>query len=210
MAKPAASSVAAGGGGQPEMITERAFLALDQIIPNPRNPRRHPEEQVQGIGASLKHFGQTRPILLRKENRMIVAGHGTWEGARAIALDGLWVELWDVDQATADEYMLADNEHAKRAHDDRDRIAELLSEIDRENWQAVGIAEDEGDKLLASLDGADDAVEVVEIETTTVRDRFWISVRGPLVDQARALQRLQEVMAEFPGVEVQLGTIADG
>jgi hypothetical protein len=48
--------------------------------------------------------------------------------------------------------------------------------------------------------------KVVEVDTSTVGDQFWIAVRGPLVSQALALAKLREVMAEIAGVDVELGT----
>jgi len=39
-----------------------------------------------------------------------------------------------------------------------------------------------------------------------LEDVFWISIRGPLKDQARALQLLLGVMKELPEVNVALGT----
>jgi hypothetical protein len=47
-----------------------------------------------------------------------------------------------------------------------------------------------------------------EIPITPVNNSFWISVRGPLKDQATALQRLTPMMADMPEVEVEIGTIA--
>jgi hypothetical protein len=42
-----------------------------------------------------------------------------------------------------------------------------------------------------------------------VTDDFWIGVRGPMKQQAEALQRVKELMAEFPSVTVELGTVED-
>ncbi len=84
------------------------------------------------------------------------------------------------------------------------RIAELLAEVDETAYAALGFSADEVDEITGMFD-FDDA-DVVEIETGTVADRFWISIRGPLESQADALDRLQELTAEIPGVEVELGT----
>lgn len=50
---------------------------------------------------------------------------------------------------------------------------------------------------------------VEELDVSTVGDRFWISVRGPLASQAKALQQLRALMAEIPGVTVEQGTVGD-
>jgi hypothetical protein len=59
--------------------------------------------------------------------------------------------------------------------------------------------------MLADEERARNTI-VKEIQTSAVEDRFWISIRGPLKDQARALQLLLGVMKELPEVNVALGT----
>lgn len=114
------------------------------------------------------------------------------------------VAFWDVDQATADAAMLADNRLGELSSPDGDRVAELLREIPEVDWLSVGYSAEEAAKLTAELEAAEIAVR--EIATSTVADRFWISVHGPLVDQARVLQALKRVMAEFGLVTVEMGT----
>ena len=41
-------------------------------------------------------------------------------------------------------------------------------------------------------------------------EAFWISIRGPLAQQAHALKALQEAMKPYAGVSVELGTISAG
>lgn len=177
-----------------------------ELVPNPRNPRRHPEAQIEQLAASIRKFGQPKPVLARKENRMLIAGHGVWESCQRAGLPKIKVMLWDVDQATADAFMVADNRHPENSRNDTDRIAELLREIDPSDLPALGFTPEEVAELLKGED--EDTIEVFEIDTTAVADRFWLSVRGPLKDQAQALQRVQEVMRDLPEVEVELGTVA--
>ena len=80
------------------------MLKVGELVPNPRNPRNHPEDQITGLVASIRKFGQPEPILVRAENHMIVAGHGVWTACRRAGLRQVEVDLWDVDQAMADHY----------------------------------------------------------------------------------------------------------
>lgn len=186
--------------------TKLATVPTGSVVPNPRNPRLHPEAQLAHLQASVAAFGQPRPILVRKENRMIVAGHGIHLAMQRAEIPEIQVLLWDVDQATADAFMLADNKLAQQGRDDPDRIGELLAEIGEAEWAAVGFADDEARAILEAAQ--DSGIAVEEVATDLVADTFWISVRGPLKDQAAALQKLQQVMAEFPAVDVELGTTA--
>ncbi len=104
-------------------------VAVSSLVPNPRNPRSHPEVQIGRLAASIRRFGQTRPVLVRRENRMIVAGHGVALACARACLADIRVVLWDVDQATADAFMLGDNRLGQLGEDDSDRIRELLREM---------------------------------------------------------------------------------
>ena len=181
-------------------------LPIDEPLDNPRNPRRHPEEQIAKLVSSLRKFGQPRPILLRKANKMIITGHGLRLAMKRAGLGEIEAILWDVDQLTADQFMLADNRFGQLGEDDASRIAELLGGVPEDDWGALGFSEDEVHKLLGE---AEDSIEVREVPTSEVGDRFWISCRGPLKQQAHALKALREALAKLPEVTVELGTIAD-
>ena len=85
------------------MVT--VFLSPDQITPDPRNPRVHPPEQIEALTKSLKLFGQTYPVIARRANKRIIAGHGIHAAALQAGLDKIEVRLWDVDEDTAPWHM---------------------------------------------------------------------------------------------------------
>lgn len=181
--------------------------AVDTLIDNPRNPRLHPDEQIAQLMVSLKARGQYKPVLARRENRMLIAGHGVHKAIVRLGWPTIKVLLWDVDQATADAAMLGDNRLGENSTSDDDRVAELLREIPESDWLGVGFSDKQGEKLLKALD--DEEIEVREIETSVVQDTFWISIRGPLIQQADVLTRLKEVMKEFRAVSVEMSTTAE-
>ena len=185
--------------------TKRTALPIDTIIANPRNDRRHPRSQIDLLKASIERFGQPKPILARAANRMIIAGHGVHQAMSELGRTEIDVLLWDIDQATADQYLVADNRFSELSSSDADRRYELLEGLDDDDLPALGFLPEDVAKLFGE---GGTRLEVEEVETEPVADRFWISVHGPLPAQALALKRLQEVMAEVEGVEVELGTIA--
>jgi hypothetical protein len=156
------------------------------------------------LAASLRKYGQPKPILVRKANRMIAAGHGLVAAAKLAGLTEITCALWDVDQATADAYMVADNRLGDLSEHDPDLLGVLLGEVGDSDLFAMGFTEDDIDGLF----GASDPIKVQEIDSSSVEDRFWISVKGPLAAQAEALERLKKVMAELRDIEVELGTTA--
>jgi len=54
---------------------------IDEVRPNPDNPRVHPEEQIAVLAASLREFDWVRPMLV-DENKMVLVGHGMLAAAR--------------------------------------------------------------------------------------------------------------------------------
>lgn len=191
-----------------ELRKERVQLGIDELTPNPRNPRKHPEAQIDKLMRSIRRFGQTRDILATaKAPHVIVAGEGTWLACRRAGLERIDVTLVSFPEGLADEYLLADNALARGARDEADQIAVLLAEAAaREGYDpdALGFSPAEAEALIDALEGA--VAEIFEIDASEIDDRFWISVRGPLAQQARALKQLQALLAELPGVDVELGT----
>ena len=61
---------------------------------------------------------------------------------------------------------------------------------------------------LDSLMIEETMLQVEEIETGEVADRFWIVVKGPLKRQGEALERLKRVMSDLGEVTVEAGTVA--
>jgi len=152
---------------------------------------------------SLRRDGQTKPVLARQENLMLIAGHGVVAAAKRLGLQEMSVRLLDCDQATADRIMLADNRFSDLSSPDEDAVAELLKELSAEEFPTVGYTETEVEKLL----GTYEELDVFEIKTSQVDDEFWITARGPLKSQAEVLARLKTLLNEYPDVEVSLGTI---
>ena len=187
------------------MRTTRSTVKIETVIPNPRNNRVHPPDQLDMLKASIRRFGQPRPVLVRKQNRMLVAGHGIHRAMVELGEPEIEVVFWDVDQKTADEFLVADNRLAEHSHFDRDRTRALLEDVPDDAFAALGFSTEDVEALFKD---AGDTVSIIEIETGAVDDRFWISVHGPLPQQAQALKRLQQLMAELPDVEVDLGTVA--
>src|SRR5262249_16012851 len=68
----------------------------------------HNARNLAAIGASLKRWGQQKPIVVPRDNT-IVAGHGTWEAARSLGWERIAVHVTHLSGAEARAYDLADN-----------------------------------------------------------------------------------------------------
>lgn len=69
-----------------------AEIPLDQIEPNPKQPRNHFDEAaLEALSASIREVGVLQPIVVRKdgENYVLVAGERRWRAARLAGLGSI-------------------------------------------------------------------------------------------------------------------------
>lgn len=58
------------------------FCAHDEIVdtlklvPNPKNPNKHPQEQIELLTRIIKATGWRQPITVSKRSGFVVKGHG--------------------------------------------------------------------------------------------------------------------------------------
>ncbi len=189
----------------PDKIEHRK---LSELIPYARNARAHSPAQVEEIAASIKRFGFVNPVLVG-EDGVIIAGHGRVLGAaRAKLTEAPVIVLTGLSESERRALALADNRIALNSSWDAEMLRLELEAIQDagDPLAGLGFADDELEAILGDL--GEDAPEVKEIDTGPVEDRFWISIRGPLADQAVVLQRLTEAMKDLGEVAIELGTIA--
>jgi len=102
---------------------------IDQLKPDPRNPRRHSRKQIKQLARSIETFGFIAPALVDGEGR-VIAGHGRilacqelgWSAIPTIRIDGL-------SEAKRRALMIADNRLAENASWDERLLAENLSDL---------------------------------------------------------------------------------
>jgi ParB-like chromosome segregation protein Spo0J len=89
--------------------------ALDDLIPDPRNPRGHPAENITAIKESLARFGQVLPLLVRESDCQIVAGNGTVLAMRELGWTEAQVPIYDGDDQECRALSVALNRTGERA-----------------------------------------------------------------------------------------------
>lgn len=121
---------------------------------DPANARKHSQRNIEAIVASLRRFGQQKPIVVDSTG-VVRAGNGTLEAARVLGwetIEGVVTTLQGV-EATA--YAIADNRTAELAEWDDEVLAAQLNGIatdDDELLAACGYDELELEKILSMFD----------------------------------------------------------
>lgn len=102
------------------------YIAPGELIPYGKNAKKHPAEQVKLIANSIKQFGFRQPIVVDKNN-VVVIGHGRLLAAKRLKLKTVPVER--IDDLTEDQIKalrLADNKVAESKWSDDLIKAEIL------------------------------------------------------------------------------------
>ena len=122
------------------------------LMLDPANARKHGAKNLETIKASLKRYGQRKPIVVRAADMIVEAGNGTLEAARALGWDVIAAVIVDDDPTTATGYAIADNRSAELAEWDDDALTALLRSVaDEIPLDDLGFDSDD----LAELLGAD-------------------------------------------------------
>jgi len=85
------------------------YQAIARVLPNPNNPRRHSQKQVDQIARSIKTFGWVVPVAVDDDNRLI-SGHGRL--LAAVKLGMTEIPTVRISHLTEDQkraYTIADN-----------------------------------------------------------------------------------------------------
>ena len=104
------------------------WLPIDKLSPWDQNPRQN-DSAVDEVSASIKRFGFGAPIVARKEDGMVIAGHTRLRAAKRLGLDRVPVRFLDLDPADAKLLAIADNKVGEIAEWDDAKLAEVLSEL---------------------------------------------------------------------------------
>jgi len=141
---------------------EIIYKSPSELKPFQKNPYNHPEKQLTMLKKSMREFGFTSPVLISQDN-MVIAGHARLKAAQEIGLSEVPTIFIDLPYEKAVAYVIADNQLAKLAEEDRDLLGELLEGalgIPDFDIEAVGFSSEDIDSLLKS----GEPVEVVEDE----------------------------------------------
>ena len=131
---------------------------IDELKPDPENPRAHSRKQIRQLAASIDAFGFNVPILVDRGLR-IIAGHGRLLGARELGWSEVPTILLDhLSPRRARAFMIADNRLAETASWDDLLLATHLKELSLAELdfgiEATGFELSEIDLRIDALDGA--------------------------------------------------------
>lgn len=181
------------------MKIEQRLIA--DLIPYINNSRKHSDEQVAQIAASITEFGWTNPILVDGDNG-IIAGHGRLLAARKLKMDKVPViELAHLSEAQKKALIIADNKLALNADWDFELLTLELKTLANDDFDlsVLGFNADELAKLLEpeQIEGLtdEDAVpDVPDEPITKLGDIYQLGNHRLMCGDSTSIDAVEKLM----------------
>ena len=122
-------------------------LETSKILPYINNPRKN--LNAEKVASSIKEFGFQQPIVLDKEN-VIIVGHTRFEAAKILGLEKVPVVIADLPKNKAKAYRIADNRLNQDSSWDTKLLNLEFNDLIKDNYNLdnLGFTNDELDTLL--------------------------------------------------------------
>ena len=128
---------------------------ITKLIPYEKNAKKHPEEQIVRLAATIKRFGWDQPIVVDSHG-VIIKGHGRRLAALHLGLEQVPVLVrTDMTPAEADAARIADNAVIGLQFDTRmmeEELRRLMADKPDFTVDDLGLSDKDREMLLEKLD----------------------------------------------------------
>ncbi|MCH8199829.1 MAG: ParB N-terminal domain-containing protein, partial [Chloroflexi bacterium] len=131
-------------------------LPIDDLRPDPANPRYISEDELEALTRSIRQFGFIDPVIARRDGRVVIGGHQRLVVARRLGMKTVPVVFVDLTPEQARLLNIALNRISGSWDDEL--LARALADLNEQPDLDVtlsGFDDDELAKLLKSLDARD-------------------------------------------------------
>lgn len=134
---------------------------IQDVKPYPRNPRNN-DDGVDAVANSIKEFGWQQPIVVDKDN-VIIVGHTRYKAAKKLGMKQVPVVVADkLTDEQVKAYRLADNKTGELTTWDTDLIDDELNDILDIDMSNFGFKNDEAN--VDDIDLSDEIEERFELK----------------------------------------------
>ena len=131
---------------------EIVHVPIDDLRPDPANPRRISDEELDALTRSIREFGFVDPVIARREDSIVIGGHQRLVAARKLGLKTIPTIYVDFSEDQAHLLNLALNKISGAW--DEDLLARLLSDLSDKaelDLSLTGFSDEELKKSLKRL-----------------------------------------------------------
>ena len=107
------------------------------------NPRLNDGEPVEKVAESIRRFGFASPIIARKANNEVIAGHTRLKAAALLGIETVPVRFLDLDPTEAHLLALADNRLAEAADWDVPKLQQVMKDFEPLELELAGWSPEE-------------------------------------------------------------------
>jgi DNA modification methylase len=155
-----------------ETRLEIRYRRIDDLRPDPRNPRQHTRKQIKQLACSIETFGFTVPALVDRDDN-VIAGHGRILACRELGWSEIpTIVIDDLSEAKRRALMIADNRLAENAAWDERLLAEQLKDLSLAeldfSLEIIGFEIGEIDLKIAGLEGEPEAEDPADADPEPV------------------------------------------
>lgn len=111
-----------------ELEAAAVWMDIAQLKAWENNPRKN-DAAVDGVAKSIQKFGFGAPILARKHNLEVIAGHTRLKAAAKLGLHKVPVRILDLDADQAHLLALADNRLGENAEWDDEMLGAVIADL---------------------------------------------------------------------------------
>lgn len=172
------------------LVVDAHLLKFD-----PHNCRTHPERNVEAIKASLCLYGQTKPLVVRKQDMTVAAGNGTLTAALALGWTRIAANVIPMTEVEFIGYALADNRTAELAgwdHEALKRSQQILeaARVRPPGWTDAEILTMQGRLLVEAPDQSDAVPEAWRVLVTCNDEADQLAFLDEMLTRGKACQAL--------------------
>src|SRR6266508_4828617 len=130
-------------------------VPIDDLHPDPKNPRKITAEELDRLTRSLREFGFLQPVIARHEDHVVVGGHQRLPAARRLGYKTVPVIFVDLSPEQSHLLNLALNKISGEW--DEQLLARMLAELQASavDLEVSGFGADEINALLKGLEASD-------------------------------------------------------
>jgi len=142
------------------------YIDINILKPWDKNPRKN-DHAVSEVVQSIERFGFSSPIIARRSDNVIIAGHTRWKAAKEIGLQEVPVRYMDLDIVDSQLLAIADNKLNERATWDDSLLEEIIQELSGEDLSGIGFDDNELQDIIdkaSETDIKEESEELPELE----------------------------------------------
>jgi len=113
-------------------------LLISSLSLDPSNVRKHSKKNLEAIKASLRKFGQQKPIVVDAKG-IVIAGNGTLTAAQELGWTDIQIVRTELAGVEATAFAIADNRTAELAEWEEDKLNAVLRSLQDEGFELVDV-----------------------------------------------------------------------